>query len=554
MALPSSPPLLPETDVPDSPPFPSDEAGELPIRPSPLPFAGRSRKRQLSDYGSLSSDPLFSEGTSEAEEEGGDAERRRKRLVKGPWWSLRRSSARGLRQRMARRDRMRNADSGVWLGSDLSDDSIDSTRSSQRRISALGMEHQLGPSTMRTLDAPHELSPAHAFAARTINDCLETGRERVDLTDLGLAFLSNETLKPLHQLIRHSHTNLTQPPSEDEFRPLTPSIQLFLSGNKLPTLPSELFRLTNISVLSLRNNDLSNIPPAIGRLPILQELNIAQNNVKWLPWEMLDLMHCRGTHRQITIRPNPLVDPIDKFGGPSPLPMPKHTSSEYNEHLDRWGEIDGAFFRKMKQWHSEEDVPWSMRHELELRLKLGRLKQTMYQEVASRSGKELKLCNEQLVYLASSAVKFFDVNGFLCRNIYSTNTSLDDHQFAAVVDPLASRPSPTDTSGCPSLFEFALRSIQANFTIQETSDIPEGLSKSVTAALQQAARGVEHGNERCAVCGTSFILARAEWMEYWFNGFPSQKHLTSETVLPFLRRACSWTCACQPNDLGACRF
>lgn len=445
---------------------------------------------------------------------------------------------------------MRNADSGVWLGSDMSDDSIDSVLSSKQRMAAMVVEDEAGPANA-TLKP--RAPTAESLAARAINHCLETGQESVDLTDLKLTNLSNETLKPLHQLIRHSHTNLTQPPSEDEFSPLTPSIQLFMSGNLLPSLPPELFKLINITVLSLRNNELNDIPPSIADLASLKELNIAQNNIKWLPWEMLDIMHCRGTHKQITVRPNPLVDPIEHFTSTSPLSRLKVTNSEYNEHLGRWGETSGAFFEKMKQWYSEEDVPWSMRHELELRLKLGRLKRTNYLQEASGAGIELQLCREQLIYLASSAVRFFDVDGSLCRDIVSLKAMDEKDQFAAVVDPLINRPTSLDTSSCPSLFESALRSIQSNFALQDPNDFPEDLPRTVSAALREAAKGAAYGNEKCAVCGQAFIIARAEWIEFWFNGFPAQGSLTPETVVPFLRRACSWRCA-QPNELGAVRF
>ena len=105
MALPSSPPL-----VPSSPPLPSDEAGEneLPIRPSFL------RKRTFSDYGSLSSDPVFSASSESGIDDGEEVRFKRKKHVRGPWWSLRRN--------MAKRDRIRVADSGVFSGSDMSED------------------------------------------------------------------------------------------------------------------------------------------------------------------------------------------------------------------------------------------------------------------------------------------------------------------------------------------------------------------------------------------------------------------------------------------------
>ena len=556
MALPSSPPLLPSDELPTVPSFPT-EPEQRPVRPSLRSLRTSSRKRQYSDYESVSSDPLFSEATSEVEEDNDYDKPRRKRQLRGPWYNLRRTSSIGLRQNMARRERIRLADSGVWMSDDMSDDSLDSALPSQQRIASLDVTHGRAPpfasssQTSRAVLSPEEL------AVKEIQHCLDTGQESVDISDLGMETVRNTTLAPLHQLIRHSHSDLTRPPSEHEFSSLTPSIQLFLSGNRLTHLPPELFRLTTLTVLSLRNNRLDTIPPCISNLSHVQELNIAQNNIAWLPYEMLDLMHCRGTHRQITVRPNPLVSPFANFDGPSPLPRPIATPAEFKEHLNRWGETSGAFFSKMKQWYSEEDVPWSMRHELELRLKLGRLKRTNYLQEASRAGVELKLCNEQLIYLASSAVRFFEVDGSPYRMIHTNASVNTEDQYAAVTAPLQSQPDERPSPITSSLFELALRRVQDKFNLNElchdyTQDLND-LPESVVSGLRIAGKAQEYGNEKCSTCSRHFIVARAEWMEYWFNGFPAQDCLTQEAVVPFLRKGCSWNCA-RPNELGAFRF
>lgn len=555
MALPSSPPLPPQTDVLVSSPTlgPEDHGDLLPIRPSLAPIAGGSRKRQFSDYGSASSDAWFSEGTSDADEGDGVEERpRRKRAVRGPWWTVSKS----LRHKMAKRERLRNADSGVWLGSDMSEDSIDSTTSSRQQLAGLDVADRAGePSSSASLS--RALSRAEALAAKEINRCLDAGQERVDLSDLGLTRVSDSTLRPLHQLIRHAHTDLTRPPSEDEFGPLTPSLQLFLSGNSLSELPRELFQLTNTSVLSVRNNELTHVPPSIEKLSNLKELNIAQNNIRWLPWEMLDLLHCRGTHRRHIIRPNPLIDPADDLDVPKPLPRPRVTPGEFKEHLSRWGETNGAFFQKMREWYSEEGVPWTIRQDLELRLKLGRLKRTNYLQEASRAGAEITICKEQLIYLSSSAVRFFDVGGSPLRHDRSSMQIDDDPEsiYKAVTDPMANAPEPAEFTHVPSLFELSLRTIQATYNLSDPSTYPTDIPRSVSDAFQQAAKGVEMGNEKCSVCGKEFIIARAEWMEFWFCGFPAQEALTRESILPFLRRACGWGCVDGGvSDLGSFRL
>lgn len=550
MALPSSPPLVPSFDYPSSPPTLYNNAGELPAEASELYLPRPRRKRTLSDYGDQSSDPLYSEGTTEAEEESLEDEgrRRRKRLVRGPYFNHRKSSTSNLRRSMARREQLKNADSGVWMDSDpMSEDSIDSTFGSSQQFAKLEIVRggQSHPSSSETQRRP---STAQRLATRLVNNCVEHGKEVVDISDLDLQNLDSAILKPLHQLIRHSHDDLTRPPSEDEFTTLTPSLQVFAFGNRISSLPSELFRLSNITVLSLRNNDLDHIPPSIARLPRLQELNIAQNRVQFLPWEMLNLMHCRGTHRQITVRPNLLVDPCEDLSTPSPLPQPTASPSEYREHLSRWGETSGAFYEKMRQWYSKEDVPWTMRHEMELRLKLGRLKRMNWLEGSSRAGVELHLCNEQLIYLASSAVRYFKVDGSLCQDLDSRSRTKRQNPYEAAANIITAHELP-ETTLVPSLFELMLRSIGRICDVNELNNLPNNLPPTITSALQCTARSMDYGSDCCGVCGKAFIIARAEWMEYWFNGFPSQECLTSETVLPFLRRVCSWRCAV-PSALG----
>ncbi|KAK5114068.1 hypothetical protein LTR85_010374 [Meristemomyces frigidus] len=546
MALPSSPPLLPEQDLPTLPAF-------LPIASASDSDAGLralNRKRQLSDYGSLSSDPLFSDTTSD----GGDASQyeeqpRRKRLVRGPWWNV--GKGRGqqsLRRSMAKKEGLRNADSGVWMGSDESEESIDSIMGSQQRMQELAMQDV----AEEAASSDETVVSAETLAARVVQTCVDAGKEAVDLSDLGLRRLSDATLSSLHQLIKPAFVDFRHPPSEDEFSPLTPSLQLFLSRNQLTTLPHELFSLTNISVLSVRNNDLTSLSPAIARLHKLTELNIAGNSIRYLPWEGLDLLYCRGKHRQITVRPNPLIEPCD-LSGPSPLPKANFSRVMRSEELSRWADTRDTV-EKLRQKYVAEDGTLSMRGELELRLKLGRMLRIQYLQEASRAGRELKLCREELIYLASSAVRYFGVDGTSVRRPGSRQAGGDD--YPAVLDPTANAPSISGSVATPSLFELTLRSLQSNYNLQDflphMSTIP-GISSSLASAFHLAAANTTGlGNETCSTCGKNFILARAEWMEYWFHGFSSQRELTPETVLPFLRRACSWGCA-RPSEMGEFR-
>ena len=416
-----------------------------------------------------------------------------------------------------------------------------------------GVDGQASSNRINHFQAPRLLPAAEMAAANVIASCLETGEQAVDLSALGLIELSDDTLKPLHQLIRHVHNDLVQAPSEAEFRRLTASLRLFLFGNRLSSVPRELTKLSNMTVLSLRNNRLTEIPSGICRLPRLQELHVGQNDLRFLPWEMLGLLHCHGNHtkdfhRKVVTDPNPLVRPIGYRGlkGPSPLPnLSSTTVREYVEELQAWGETTGAFFHKMKEWYSGDGVPWTMRHELELRLKLGRVRHNIHLTQLSDEGTEVKLCDEQLIYLASSPVRFFDVNGSHTRTTDVPKTSKTD--YFAVEDPLASAPPSAATSKASSLLELAFRSAQASSALNLLiDDLPPTLEHWV----RQATQAIEYGNEPCHVCSKHYVIPRAEWVEYWFIGYPSQEQLTHDTVFPFMRRVCSWQCA-QPSDVAA---
>ncbi|KAK3115204.1 hypothetical protein LTR53_005708 [Teratosphaeriaceae sp. CCFEE 6253] len=535
MALPSSPPLLPDDfDLPALPPLRPSASG------SGAPIGPLERKRQHSDYGSLSSDPLFSDTTEDDEAQ--DVDRpRRKRVVRGPWWHVGGRRQQDLRRGMAKKESLRNADSGVWMGSDGSDGSDGSIMSSQQRLQELAMAED------EDMALPQAVSDAECFAARMIQMCLDGGRETVDLSGLALNSISDTTLRPLHQLIRSSFTTFTHPPSEDEFSPLTPSIALILSTNQLTSLPTELFNLSNIATLTLRNNHLTQLPPAIARLQRLTEFNIAGNALRYLPWELLDLLHCQDTHRQITVRPNPLLQPA-LLRGPSPLPRPVLTSSS-NEDFSRFADTRETVEKMRAQYRVAGCL--DLRGELELRLKLGRMLRIQHLQQESREGAKMKQCREELIYLASSSVRYFGIDGRPLRRSGGQRAAGGEDDWSATMDPYSHAPHTGRGTHTPSLFELSLRSIQRTHDLSDflhpptpTTAVSYGLSSPLASALHVAAtNAATHGNETCSTCQREYIVARAEWLEYWFTGFPSQAELSEESVLPFRRRACNWSCA-----------
>ena len=498
-------------DLPSSPPrFSSEEPPSSPLLPTlnDVTFtANAGRKRLHSDYGSLSSDPLFSEDASELDFKDEEEQPKRKRLFKGPWWDVGRRPRQSLRRNMMKKERFRNVDCGVWLGSDGSDESLPVE---PPRMKLAFRDESSRPQQQR----PALGNDPVAFADRVVQGCLENGRETIDLSGIGLTAISNVTLGPLHQMIRHAHDDLTQPPSEDLFAPLTPSIQLFLYGNLLTSLPSELFNLTNITVLSLRNNSLQEIPSSITRLSKLAELNIAGNQLGSLPWELLNMLRSTEDACKVSLRPNPFRVPRIS------------TDAELPSHAD---END-----------SERSAASTLSRQLEMRFIRGR--QALNGGDADATPKKKRNSKEQLIFLAPSRIIYRESDGAVARSALNQGTEEENAWEAPVLDtqyPPRSEASPT----APSLFELALRSAQLSYDLRDVSSaLPRDTPPTVARALEQAAYGVEYGNERCSTCSKSFVVPRAEWLEYWFHGH-EYYDMSEEKILPFKRKACSWDCA-----------
>ena len=163
MALRSSPPpAFVDQDVPSSPPLPAARLG--------------LRKRHFADCESLSSDPIFSEDASESDEYNNG---RRKRLYKGPWWRHGDLAARVNRPAK----QPKPVDSGVWMGSDLSDDSIAQSRQCMREStlpSPKGSSPPLGDEP--AFETMPSIPSAERLAARIVFEAVEQGHEDIDLS------------------------------------------------------------------------------------------------------------------------------------------------------------------------------------------------------------------------------------------------------------------------------------------------------------------------------------------------------------------------------------
>lgn len=340
-----------------------------------------------------------------------------------------------------------------------------------------------------------------------------------------LKVIPNEVLRPLHQLIRLPvELNDSQKITPEQFAPLTPEIKLFLAKNELVSLPPELWNLGNITVLSLRNNELTELPPSVARLRNLRELNIAGNQLEWLPWELLHLVLPQNRKLlRISLSPNPFLQPTGR--SPPPTLSRLRIPSSAEECAKSIRKIRARFPLATKSDFAYEA--------LFLRLLETRLHQAFCNtQTAQPETPE----DPRPIYVASSKTTFLDFDGSILRSpmISISPRSGPDHTASLTPNSLPAR----NTSSAPSLFELSARICSRSpYIHQLPSLLPEDASPPVVGALRKVMESKELGMQACSVCRKHYIIPRARWIEFWFDG-----HGSGEQFLPFNRQACSWRC------------
>ncbi|POS85982.1 hypothetical protein EPUL_001912 [Erysiphe pulchra] len=467
----------------------------------------------LSNDPDFSSDPIFSSEDEDPSSENYIQERNKKKL-RGPWFCHRSRSSFDLnvgggKSKETRRAFKRNFDSGIFMGSDNSDDEClePSMLSSSTKLST----------TSRT---PFITTSIENFVIQKIQECLEEGNEIIDLSSQGLSSLPNEGIKQL--------SSFTRVPADTEgiFSILEPALKIFLASNRLETLPYELFNLAHLEVLSLRSNFIHELSPKIGNLLNLKELNLSQNKLCYLPYEILTLLSSKGSLEKLTLHPNFFYEP--KF------------ATEYDTR--------GSLISTRKNGFTVcHDKSYSF---------------------STVGDKKYIQCNDRwkFSYQARTEIRFIDINGNLIKGPnFSTPDCLKfpDPLPVAREDYRPTPPSPRSIgfSRVHSLLETALATCAKTTQLPYLSlQLPDDTPSYLRDLLDLAVTNKEQGGTFCTICQRKYIIARTEWIEWW--EISKVRHSTSkitynqvlndrddrERFVPLIRRGCSWLCTPQAAD------
>lgn len=543
--------------------------GEDPTLPR-LPFGPNSifaqdsnpHKRVRSSPPVSSDPPLFSSDDDPSADNYENVRARQKKRFRGPWFKQELADMSSQRQTgKSKRTLERQFDSAVWLGSDSTDADDDadfSTRipfpNSFRGRIPIGSRPCLPVSSQSSRP---ETSPEQK-AREQIDQCLEDGKEDIDLSYVylrlhpwkvqqtndahrsrGLTQLSNNMFKPLASFVTVPEMGEGVP-----FQNLRPALKIYLASNQLKRLPGEIFNLHSLSVLSLRSNELVELPSCIGKSRRLVELNIANNLLRFLPYEILDLFAGPSKLQILHVHPNP-------FYGPEVTTKDSNVLLSPMEELDRVSEllkIRCISPERERAWHPQWTIAYKCRSYVR------------FIDIDGTLVKGPALPGDEPLFISSSAKPMFTHS--LLRSFFGGNK--------VPVAPHDDNPEPpmpflglrsTTVSHAPSLFEVA---------VKMWSQIPNGPGlkdwlgydppEKPARLLEDARvlRETEAGDRRCTICKRPFVIPRTEWIEWWqvarvqeatpSSSIPSPQRTKNnlrdeaESMIPFLRRGCSWKC------------
>ncbi|GME65068.1 leucine rich repeat domain protein [Neofusicoccum parvum] len=431
-----------------------------------------------------------------------------------------------------------NQDSGVWLPSDSSDDSlIEKLAAASTGPPLFGQVPRPGEPEELPLPAPRPVrvaeppSTEHAVAHAKVHDALQ------------LRSISDDLLLPLSHLIRHPKIG-SEVPSEEAYEAFTPSLQLYLSSNSLRSLPGAIWNLENLGVLSLRINKLTEISPGIANLKNLKELNLAGNRLRWLPWELLQLVPPKGNLTRLSVTPNPFIKGLSAYRTTQLCDDPVKMQRSID---DLKAELEGD----VEDADTKEQLVWLLKLHESLLQKMQEHASTpdLSEDVsAPQSPFKPPSWKQEPVFIASTSVTRMDFDGSLERGspqqpsstAYEVTTFPVPSVGHAPVDDL-----PASSTRVPSLFELSLRSAGRAVSHPELLRdlLPLDTPPRVLRGLDETAKVHQNGCQKCSVCKREYILPRAEWIEYWHYVPDSLVISAEDAFLPFLRRACSLGCA-----------
>ena len=417
---------------------------------------------------------------------------------------------------------------------------------------------------------------------------LERNAEAYELRNLELQDGDIQRISDLASVIKNGPDPGRYLPAEGQYRSMVPELYINLGSNKLCRLTPSLFHVRHLTTLILRDNQIEELPQQIGQLQNLRVLDLSLNKLHFLPYEVLRLLEPHGVLYRLNTFGNPILEPIspERFDliGPEGQPALADVASMGQEMYDEMCNStipeqlcllyksigttparDLAIIWMIRLLESWEE---SLANERESQLIPGEWTDEsylkFYEHHPGRTAMEFNLQMPQ--YIARTPVAYFTQSGDLLRNSpaplrshsqdYIAVVETDGGTFigstradSSITSSSTNWFSPPPTSRVSSLLTTSLHSVfrkrhQDDLTIKDIQNmisepVPHDVHRILSAALENDVGG--YGEFRkCHICKKDYVVARAEWIEFWSIGLGC--------FFPFQVRVCSWGCV--PNRIS----
>ncbi|KAJ8115285.1 hypothetical protein OPT61_g3035 [Boeremia exigua] len=514
---PSSPPHAIATNPPSSPFFEPQRYGAFsPKSSSPPPLFSSDDSGETLDVTNYESPRIF------------------KNKRKGAWYETDNVDSTQNTPEPKKTKISRNYDSGIYMMSDNSDGSVDPLPEHKSPfpfpVEAIGE------------DEPEPMSMTEAAFHTALRVGLDRNCQNYDFQGLDLGDNDIKQIGDLNSVIKNLPDPGNDLPAEGQYRSMVPELYINLSQNLLKRLTPSLFNLQHLTTLVLRDNQIEELPPQISRLSNLQELDLSLNKLQYLPFELLQILAPHGKLEHLTTLGNPLLERVSQNRYRKLDERVMFTSST----KDIYPRLQSSSDREALVWHIRYiESMENFLDAVDSRYTAG-CKNADERIFAHHPANRVAADSPSSRYIARTLVSCFDQDGQLVKGS-PAQPSPNTTDYPVIIEtneggfgvPTTSIFTPPESSRIPSLLTMSIYTALANITVEETKErlgdpIPFSASTIFAQAVHNDADAGFGYFRQCHVCKKDYIVARAEWIEFWSTSFT--------VFYPFKVKVCSWGC------------
>lgn len=551
-APPSSPPLACTTmDLPPNPFFERKYTAFTTKSSSPPPVFSSDDSRESVDVTNYESPRIH------------------KNKRKGAWWDSRESAHTTPEVKKTKFER--NFDSGIYMLSDATNSSEELPP--PQYISPYNMRSKMplkrAPNPNASDDEDMNMGSTSAPTAeqafvQQMDHGIARNQESYDFDGQGLEDSDIRHIGNLKTVISDPPVHDTELPTAGQYRSLLPKLQIHLSKNKLCRLVPSLFDLADLTGLYLRQNEIEELPQQISRLTKLETLDVSLNKLKYLPFDVISLLSPHGNMTRLTFMGKDLLQPMSSHRfSVADYQKQEQASLHHTDSLplDEVREDASSqlahLYQTLATCKDRDQAVWRIRYFESWTNSFGGGDDTWECNVEQDVGfyphhpsLPLDVMNDGQVlahaprYIARTLVSYYDQGGNVLKGSPRLPCS-NEEEYPVIVETnqgtygVPSSPwfTPPSTSKMSSLVTASLyRGLRSTNIGTIRAFLDSDFLPVVEAILSQAEENAADGYglfRRCHTCHKEYIVARAEWIEFWSRG---------GEFVPLKASVCSWGC------------